>query len=414
MSSRRNPLPVEDSWRMVEGEHDSFDTTILPSLNDSPPAPPSSGLPSQFSQGQLSFDGASQDSIGDFARSQDDEHEVILREPFRPSLSSVNILPGASGEFRTPDPQFRMPRVDVQSDRRARDNGLGIGWERDHGVRRRGKATNDSPTKLRGDGRQSDQHHQGQRSPTIRDQLAVSLPAALYSIVLYLLALLTLALRYAQRPLAILLALYLSFGGLILAQNMLTRSLSASLSPVCRLPGANLLHLPFCPSPDAIVPGPDATVEFDDLMGVQAQFEQVLQKSADGVSLPFEMKRSETTIRDLRSLVRHSDIQARDELVLEFDGYIDTARRTATDLQKFNTHVGSAVDAVISINRWTSRYIDALAPEGAAAADDPITSPSLLVDWAAWLFHPFHPTDVAFNERVLLDHAGRSAPAHPG
>lgn len=390
-SRRRQDLPIDDSWRMVEGEHDSFDTTILPPL--SPPAS-SGGFPSQpFSQGGLSFE--SQDSIGDFARHGEDE-QVILREPFRPSLSGVR----SGRRDRTPEMEFRMPRVDVEGSATTSERtvtGLGIG---DEGVRRRQRMMG-SPTKQRRVYRRYDSdesYQQEQRQGGIRDKLANSLPLTVYNILSYLLTVLSLALRYAQKPLAVFLALYLTLGGLIVVQNMVTRSIVSSLSPICRVPGVSLLNLPFCPSPDTIFTnGTAPPVEFDELMGVQAQFEQVLEKSADGVSLPFEMKRSETTIRDLRSLVRHSDLQTREELVLEFDGYIDTARRTASDLQKFNTHVGSAVDAVISINRWTSRYIDTLAPE----ADEPSTS--LLADWASWLFHPFQPTDQIFNERILLD-----------
>lgn len=396
-SAHRRELRPEDSWRVVEGENDSFDTTILPSLGDSTP-PVSSGLPSQpFSQGQLSF--GSQDSIRDFAANPDDE-QVILREPFRPSVSRASLT---GNGYSTPEPQFRMPRVDVDGERTAR--GLGVKYE--EGTRRRGNVSQGSPLKYR-DGRRYDnsdeEYHHRRHGQSERNQFAQTIPSALYNILTWSIGVISLAFRYAQRPFAILLSIYLCFGGLIIAQNMATRSIAASLSPICRLPGVSLIRLPFCPSPDTIVP-PDASspVEFDDLMSVQSQFEQVLEKSADGVSLPFEMKRSETAIRDLRSLVRHSDLQARDELLFEFDGYIDTARSTASDLQKFNTHVGSAVDAVISINRWTSRYLDNLGPE-AEDASLPPRSDSAVVGWASWLFHPFQPTTGhVFNERILLD-----------
>ncbi|KAG7124712.1 hypothetical protein HYQ44_001897 [Verticillium longisporum] len=143
------------------------------------------------------------------------------------------------------------------------------------------------------------------------------------------------------------------------------------------------------------------SVEFDDLMNVQASFEQVLERSADGVSLPMEMKRSESSIRDLRTMVRYSELPARDELVFHFDEYIATARQTASDLQKFNTHVGSAVDSVISINHWTSRYLDAL--DASTAAADADSAGTGLAVWTSWLFAPFQPATVPFDERALLD-----------
>jgi len=412
-SSRQRELRPEDSWRFVEGENDSFDTSILPSLGESSPPTSSGNIPSQpFSQGNLSF--ASQDSIRDFGADPDDE-QVILREPFRPSLSRASVSANGERVFRSPDPEFHMPRIDTASEGSSRSErtirGLGIEYGGNEGVRRRGNPPPSSPPKQRNARARyetEDEYHRRQYReqppPTVGNQIAQSIPAAIYNTLAWFLNVIGLAFRYAQKPFAILLAIYLCFGGLIIAQNMATRSIAASLSPLCRIPGASLLNLPFCPSLDTIVPagGDGSPVEFDDLMNVQSKFEQVLEKSSDGVSLTFEMKRSETAIRDLRSLVRHSDLQARDELLFEFDGYIDTARQTSSDLQKFNTHVGSAVDAVISINRWTSRYLDTLSPE----TDDgkSISSPSPILGWASWLFRPFQPTtDHIFNERVLLD-----------
>ncbi|EEU48114.1 uncharacterized protein NECHADRAFT_75364 [Fusarium vanettenii 77-13-4] len=413
--TRRRELRPEDSWRVVEGENDSFDTSILPSLADSSSPPISSGgVPSQpFSQGDISF--GSQDSIRDFGVDEGD----ILREPFRPSLSRASVSATGDPVFRSPDPQFHMPQIDVSTDATGSTRsertvrGLGIGYSGDQGARRRGFPPPGSPPKQRTSrARHSTaeeeyyryrRQHRGAPS-TFGSQFAGSVPLTLYNVLGWFTGIFALAFRYAQRPLALLLAIYLCFGGLIIAQNMATRSIAASLSPLCRIPGLSMFGLPFCPSLDTIVtPEAGAShVEFDQLMDVQSKFEQVLEKSADGVSLPFEMKRSEMAIRDLRTLIRHSDVSRREELVLEFDGYIDTARQSATDLQKFNTHVGSSVDAIISINRWTSRYIDTLAPSEESTSSLSSTSP--FVSWASWLFHPFQPTsDHMFNERMLLD-----------
>ncbi|KAK7223596.1 hypothetical protein V2G26_011599 [Clonostachys chloroleuca] len=396
-SSRRRELPIEDSWRMVEGDHDSFDTTLLPGVSDLdddiiPSEQPSSSFPSQpsqppsLSQGNTSLGSHSQDSIRDFSRHQDDD-QVILREPFRPSLPD---------SARTPDTQFRMPLVEVDTAKSA------SAQSPKRNVRRRTQASSQSsPSKLRDmrsmsfqdDGSGYDDSRRRSTGP-----FANSLPDALFDVLRWALGVITLAFRYAQKPLALLLAVYLSFGALIIAQNMVTMSISTSLSPLCRIPGASFLNLPFCPqrpSPDIPFDSMQQPVEFDDLMAVQDKFEQVLEKSSEGVSLPLEMKRSETTIRDLRTLVRHSEIQAREELVLEFDGYIDLARQSSSDLQRFNTHCGSAVDAVVAINRWTSRFIDSLDPTK--------DSEPLLSQWAAWFFYPFQPSETGFSERMILD-----------
>lgn len=415
---------------MVEGENDSFDTSILPSVGPEDDydaliplssEQPSSGLPSQFSsQSQPPGGGSSsQDSIRDFAKHQADE-QVILREPFRPSVPS-SVVGGSprqrgSNNYRTPDPEFRMPSMFVDGGSGRKSSGQsskatirpfgssgsprGAGADERAGLRRRG-AQGSSPMKRRGGGPRTKLDYG--KPDTLTDRIAQSLPSVLGGAFAWAASVVGLAFRYAKRPLALLLAIYLSCGAIIITQNMLQRSIFVSLSPICRIPGASYLNLPFCPAPGQ--PGvpsdqPVNPVEFDDLMGVQAKFEDVLEKTADGVSLPLEMKRSETSLRDLRTLVRHSDIQARDELVFELDGFVEAARRGAGDLQKFNTHVGSAVDAVISINRWTSRYIDSLAP---SLGEIDAGSSSAVAVWTGWLFLPFQPADAVFSERVLRD-----------
>ena len=403
-SSRRQPSSISGSWRMVDGENDSFDTTLAPSLDDDLSQPLSSGGRAQSSSSgfpsQLSA--MSQDSIRDFSRHQDDP-DNIMREPFRPTLPSARgSYAGSSSTARTPDVELKMPRIDFfggDSRRGGRDLG-------DAKLRRRlGDGASGGTSKRRSGRRRHDDDGYDEYPPprTVRDHIAASVPAALQDILLWALGVVGLAFRYAQKPLAVLLAVYVSFGAIIMAQNMVTRSIYVSLSPVCRLPGASLLNLPFCPSlPSPGMPesgdAEPSVLEFDDLMNVQGKLEQVLEKSAEGVSLPYEMKRSETTIRDLRTLIRSSDVRSRDELVHEFDNYVEVARQSASDLQRFNTHCGSAVDSVISINRWTSRYIDSLNLE----SEDHHSS-SLLTRWSSWVFTPFMPTDRYFNERMVLD-----------
>lgn len=408
MTSRRRQPPVEGSWRLVEGENDSFGTTILPGFSDEDDdndvlAPNSSGQPSSqypsqlsnLSQGGGHIVLGSQDSIRDFSRHQDDDHN-ILREPFRPSL------PGSRSSYthRSPDPEFRMPVIDIDAGRGGggnRQQANNVGALRDErGARLRRKMSKNSPSKRHYRYEESDEEDEEPR--TLRDRIFDSVPKALLDVLLWALGVVALSFRYAQKPLALLLAIYVSFGAIIMAQNMITKSLSTSLSPLCWVPGASLLNLPFCSFPSsATADGFGQHVEFDDLMSVQANFEKVLEKSAEGVSLPIEMKRSESTIRDLRTLVRHSDIKARDELVLEFDGYIDVARQSSSDLQRFNTHVGSAVDGILAINRFTSRYIDSLDPS------KPENVESALSQWTSWFFFPFTPSSRGFDERIILD-----------
>lgn len=203
------------------------------------------------------------------------------------------------------------------------------------------------------------------------------------------------ALRVLKTPISYLLAIWLLFGLGIIVRNLITNSIYASLSPACRIPGVSLLNLPFCPAYRVDTShGDPPPVEFDQLMMVQSKFEEVLEDTAGNVALPMDMKRGEASIRDLRQIVRYSQLHSKNELVLEFDGFIDTARIVSYDLQKFNSHVGRAVDTVIATTRWTARVLDGIqerdAEQGALNA---FINDRLLA--------PFQP--VKFTESVLLD-----------
>lgn len=203
------------------------------------------------------------------------------------------------------------------------------------------------------------------------------------------------ALGALKKPISYFLAIYLLVGLTILLRNLLTSSVYSALSPICRLPGASLLSLPMCGSGTAFhyegsEPPP---VQFDQLMKVQSNFEAILEESAGGVSLPLNMKRGEASIRDLRQVVRYSGLRSKNELVLEFDGFIETARIASYDLQKFNSHVGRGVDNILATARWTKRVLDGMAhPDG---------SRGTIAFFTTKLLAPFQP--LKFTEDAVLD-----------
>lgn len=395
-------LSVESSWRMVDGsENDSFDTSIVQDPYEDGFIP-SSG-PSQGAISSQNFSIGSQDSIRDFATNAD-EDQVILRSPFHPSLASTRHA--SVDKERTPVPEFFMPKIELESPRRSNRSSRTIRptMEESQGVRRRGyqwENSEGSPQKklhnnARGGIGRHDSDDTQYRPASLWGRFSSAVPQALFETAAWCLSVLGMALRFAKWPLAIALAVYMVLGAAMMARNMITDSISSSLSPICRIPGMSLLDLPFCPDFPPI-PGTDGKgpVEFDELMNVQSEFEKVLETSASGVSLPMEMKRSEAAVRDLRTIIKfEKDLPARDELLYEFDGYIDSMRDTSNDLLSFNTHVGSAVDSVISINRWTSRYIDSISADRAA-------HDNTLSRWTDWMFSPFQPA--VFDERMLLD-----------
>lgn len=204
------------------------------------------------------------------------------------------------------------------------------------------------------------------------------------------------ALHALKSPISYLIASWLLVGLLVLLRNLLFSSIYSALSPVCRIPGASFFNLPMCQSPVSIQYSGEEPplVQFDQLMTVQNKFEAVLQESAGGVSLPLDMKRGETSIRDLRQVVRFSQLHSKNELVLEFDGFIETARIASYDLQKFNSHVGRGVDNILATARWTKRVLDGIAErDGSRGAITSFLNDKLLA--------PFQP--IKFTQDALLD-----------
>lgn len=403
--TRRSSIPVEGSWRLVEeGENDSFDTTLVPdSFEEEFILSSQQSQPSQQSQFTSSQCVPSQDSIRDFANNADEE-QVIIRDPFPPSLASTYHAP--PDRERTPVPEFFMPTIRAISPRqsvaRASRTIHSIAYDPPQTRRRiiRRESVDESrygqPPPTMNARENSYRANDAAQRPTPAERFTRSVPEFLFDCLAWGMSVLGMALRFVKWPVAVLLALYMAVGIVMIGKDLVLQSASASFQPICRIPGASLLNLQFCPG-NHLTPGSNPTsepLEFDELMNAQAQFEKVLEDSAQAVSLPMEMKRTEASVRDLRTVVKYSDLPSRDELVYEFDGYIDVIRHIIDDLQSFNTHVGGAVDSVIGINRWTSRYIDSVAIN--REAHDSLLSQSL-----QWIFTPFQP--VAFDERLILE-----------
>ncbi|KAL8874104.1 MAG: hypothetical protein Q9174_000508 [Haloplaca sp. 1 TL-2023] len=197
-----------------------------------------------------------------------------------------------------------------------------------------------------------------------------------------------------KTPLSYFLAMYLFVGLLILLRNFATTSIYSALSPICRIPGSSLLNLPMCHSQISQAPvTSEAPVEFERLINVQSHFEAILEESAGGVTLPLDMKRSETSLRDLRTIIRYGNLPSKNELVFEFNGFIETAGIASSDLQKFNSHVGRAVDNILATARWTKRVLDGVATEHESRG----LIPSFLTHT---LLAPFQP--IKFTEATIL------------
>lgn len=152
--------------------------------------------------------------------------------------------------------------------------------------------------------------------------------------------------------------------GIGVAKTMVVHSVTNALSPLCNIPGAGYLNLPFCAGGHH--DGHRGPVEFDKLVITQSNFEDILEASVHQAALPLAMKNSELSIRDLRTVVRHSSLGSRNELVNEFDGFIETARQASDGLSQFNSRISRALDGILSANRWTMKVL-----QGIEATPDP-------------------------------------------
>ncbi|OCT44349.1 hypothetical protein CLCR_05775 [Cladophialophora carrionii] len=334
------------------------------------------------SEGSISWDEPSRES--------EQEHDYEVRQDpnmtrmVRDRRKSPRMTPPAPHE-----PQFIMPTMSTNippSDRIAK--------------RVPAAPTKGTPSKQPTTSVRSNQPNRGRARKVASSPVIDKVVLILVHAAEWLLDILGQTLKALKRPISWLLAAYLFAGILMLVQNLLTTSIYTALSPICRIPGLSLLNLPICryasPNHDSptISSGTSAPVEFDALMKTQSQFEEILSESATGVTLPLDMKRSETSIRDLRQIVRYSQLASRNEMVLEFDGFIETARMASYDLQKFNSHVGRGVDIVLSTARWTQRVLDDMAHKQSSRG----VIPSFIQDN---VLAPFKP--VQFTEAMLLD-----------
>ncbi|RFU80678.1 hypothetical protein TARUN_1526 [Trichoderma arundinaceum] len=406
MPSRRREIPAEGSWRLVDGENDSFDTSIIdPLLGDdfSPPssAMPSSGFPTQqsFSQSQNHMSFGSQDSIRDFANFQDDE-QVILRQPFRPTLPSSAATSMQRASYPRPELQLRMPLVEAnnlvasEASRTARaedDSEEGSVWSSDEDA---GPETHEN------------WHEDEEReyARLLKEQNEASLdwhrtqsssPSAL-DLSQRVLQTFALIFRYTAIPVAIALAAYLFHANGISLQDARDKIQSVSFNSLHDISSVSNFHIPFLET-EKSQRAASSFIDFTNLMEVQSGFESVLDKSTVGLSMPLELKRSEMATRSLRSLLKESEIAVREDFILELNGYIEKVGQVGSDLQTFYIHIGSTVDSVININRWTLRHINSLSMEPEAPSLPPVM---------AWAIRPlsfFRPSEQAGNDRALLD-----------
>lgn len=134
---------------------------------------------------------------------------------------------------------------------------------------------------------------------------------------------------------------------------------NALMAPVCLIPGSSYI-IPACNTADN-----GHRANFEELINVQSQFEDILDASQDALTLPATLKNSELAIRDLRTLVRYSKLPSRRELDNEFEYFIQTANEASIDLTRYNARIGAVMDRVIITNTWTMNVLRGLEADDA-------------------------------------------------
>ena len=169
------------------------------------------------------------------------------------------------------------------------------------------------------------------------------------------------ALKALKKPIAWILVIFLLWGLFTISKSLVYSSVYTALSPICRIPGASYMGASFCQSDFMTKPkkqSQSGEPQFNQLMNVQSKFEEIMALSSEYVSLPQAMKRGEASVRDLRQLVRYSQLHSKNELSMELDSFVETARMASSDLQRFMSHTNRAVDIILATARWTSRSLD--------------------------------------------------------
>lgn len=295
----------------------------------------------------------------------------------RVSTPRTRKLPLLNSQFNSPEPSFIMPSMTPSSEG---------SWVKTSPLRnsqlskrqpRRSTTPMDSPPRpsphisKHGHPVQPKKRHS---SPTpLKEEYAWLSPPLLFEnfirpIFDYFLSIIGLTLQLLKPIFSYVLLSFLLIALFTRGASFLTTSIHGVLSPICLIPGSSYLNLPFC---GLSLPQQTGQAEFKELMKVQSVFEDVLHSSIDGASLPLDMKRSEASIRDLKHVVHFSTLPSRNELGVEFQGFIDTARQASSDLTHFNSRIGRAVDQILNINRWTIQILDGISNKEASTGAVP-------------------------------------------
>ncbi|PFH53158.1 hypothetical protein AMATHDRAFT_73706 [Amanita thiersii Skay4041] len=167
----------------------------------------------------------------------------------------------------------------------------------------------------------------------------------------YFLDIVKFSIHLMRKPLAVLLFLVL----LAPCIGWIAFYMQKSLQPLCFLPFVSRSSLCIVREVQHIKP----VQPWEKLVQVQTKtFGQLLDESVGGSGLSLEIKKAEIATNDLVTLVRHSDLKARDSLATTLKRFVDNAKKTGRGLQKMSAKVAGAVDNILAVNTYALQTIE--------------------------------------------------------
>jgi hypothetical protein len=185
-----------------------------------------------------------------------------------------------------------------------------------------------------------------------------------WPLVRYILSTLGITAEYLKPFIGMALALGVLSFAIMAASGYLTMTLDTARQSLCMFPGSSYV-LSYCDYPaysSEEVPYPD----FEGVFSVQNTFQDILDASRDSQRLPAEMKKSEGMIRDVRSLVKHSNLPSRSELDVEFTYFVETAGEAVRALTKYNGKIHHTMDRLVSTSSWTQQTMHSISEKDAS------------------------------------------------
>lgn len=384
MPSYSQKLPEEGSWRVVDGENDSFDTSILPSASfEEDPyfaaGYPSSGQPSSALPSQISSLGGghgsaeSQDSIRDFSRHHEDEN-VILRDPFRPTMSRTLSSPTRKAVVRRRQRIFQEEPSMAEDETSQNYNEGRISGQKNSMW---SNNTIEHPSRIQTqDGAPYNLKSQTvsafpiSNSPTVsnlRTRSSFNVTSILWTLSILIVMLLLIG--------------YVVIASIIIFRNLTEYPLSLATLPLCHLPVIGI----FIPCPKlAGITSTGASlpcVDFGDFASAHIALEDVAGQQHEFVALPSEAEQADPALDHLRSVLEADTVAHKKRVLRAFDEYNITSTKIRHGVRDIQASITMATRKVSALAESVAQNI-----ESSLVVESSPTSAS--ARFTSWLFSP--------------------------